>query len=116
MNARWLQPAELLPDDHPAWTLEARYLAFALVNFICTLSPQRIVLGGGVMSKEHLFPLVRQQVVELLNNYVRAPEILEAIDSFIVPPGLGNRAGILGALALAEREHQQTKTAAGAAH
>ncbi len=111
MNARWLQPAELLTDDHPAWALEARYLAFALVNFICTLSPQRIVIGGGVMSKAHLFPLVRQQVVALLNNYVRAPEVLDAIDTFIVPPGLGHQAGILGALALAEREHQQAQTA-----
>ena len=115
MNARWLQPAESLPDDHPAWALEARYLAFALVNFICTLSPQRIVIGGGVMSKAHLFPLVRQQVVELLNNYVRAPQILDAIDTFIVPPGLGNQSGILGALALAEREHQETRAAASAA-
>ena len=52
MNARWLQPAEQLPSDHPGWTLEARYLALALVNFICTLSPERIVIGGGVMSKE----------------------------------------------------------------
>jgi fructokinase len=69
------------------------------------------VIGGGVMSKAHLFPLVRQQVVELLNNYVRAPEILDAIDTFIVPPGLGQQSGILGALALAEREHQQTRTA-----
>ncbi len=51
MNARWLQPAESLPNDHPAWALEARYLAFALVNFICTLSPQRIVIGGGVMTQ-----------------------------------------------------------------
>ena len=50
MNARWLQPAEQLPPDHPGWALEARYLALALVNFICTLSPQRIVIGGGVMS------------------------------------------------------------------
>ena len=56
MNARWLQPAEQLPDDHPGWALEARYLALALVNFICTLSPRRIVMGGGVMSNGQLFP------------------------------------------------------------
>ena len=55
MNARWLQPAEQLPPDHPGWALEARYLALALVNFICTLSPQRIVIGGGVMSKDSSF-------------------------------------------------------------
>jgi fructokinase len=102
MNARWLQPAEQLPDDHPAWALEARYLALALVNFICTVSPERVVIGGGVMSRQHLFPLVRGQVLELLNNYIRADAILHGIDDYIVAPWLGGQAGVLGALALAE--------------
>jgi fructokinase len=102
LRARWLQSAEQLPDDHAAWALEARYLAFALVNFICTLSPERIVLGGGVMSREHLFPLLRRQVLALLNNYVRAPRILQAMDDYLVPPWLGRQAGVLGALALAQ--------------
>ena len=56
MLARWGQPAESLPADHPAWALEARYLALAAVNLVCTLSPQRIVLGGGVMEQAQLFP------------------------------------------------------------
>jgi fructokinase len=103
ITARWLQPAEQLPDDHPAWALEARYLALALVNFICTLSPERIVIGGGVMSKAQLYPLIRRQVVELLNNYVRAPRIVDGIDDYIVPPWLAEHAGVLGALALAQR-------------
>jgi fructokinase len=103
MSARWLQPADELPDDHAGWLLEARYLALALVNFICTLSPERIVLGGGVMSREHLFPLLRRQVLDLLGNYVRAPQILQGIDDYIVAPWLGRDAGVLGALALAER-------------
>jgi fructokinase len=103
MNARWLQPAEQLPDDHAGWTLEARYLALALVNFICTLSPERIVIGGGVMSKASLYPLVRSQALALLNNYVRAPQILEGMDDYIVPPWLGGHSGVLGALALAQR-------------
>ena len=102
INARWLQAAEQLPDDHPAWTLEARYLALALVNFICTLSPERIVIGGGVMSKPFLFPLVRRQVTELLNNYVRTPRIVGGIDDYVVPPWLADHAGVLGALALAQ--------------
>jgi len=112
MNARWLQPAEQLPPDHPAWALEARYLALALVTFICTMSPERIVMGGGVMSAEHLFPLIRQNLLELLNNYVRAPQILEATDSYVVPPRLGGQAGVLGALALAQqaaRDRVETK-------
>jgi fructokinase len=104
MNARWLQPAEQLPPDHPGWALEARYLALALVNFICTVSPERIVMGGGVMSSGRLFPLIRQQVLELLGNYVRAPQLLNGIDDYIVPPWLGEHAGVLGALALAQVE------------
>jgi fructokinase len=104
MNARWLQPAEQLPADHPGWALEARYLALALVNFICTVSPERIVIGGGVMSSGRLFPLIREQALELLGNYVRAPQLLNGIDDYIVPPWLGEHAGVLGALALAQRE------------
>jgi fructokinase len=103
MQARWHEPAQGLPDSHPAWTLEATYLALALVNFICTLSPQRIVLGGGVMSRGMLFPMIRQRVLNFLNDYVQADEILRTIDTFIVPPGLGANAGVLGALALAQR-------------
>ncbi len=104
LQGRWGQRAETLPLDHPAWEIEAHYLAYGLVNFICTLSPQRIILGGGVMDQAHLFPLVRRKTVELLNGYVQSPEILERIDQYIVPPGLGNRAGVLGAIALAEQQ------------
>jgi fructokinase len=111
MQARWRQPAEELPDDHPAWALEARYLALALATFVCTLSPQRIVMGGGVMSKPLLFPMIRRHVLELLNNYVRAPELLQRIDSFIVPPALGHRAGALGGLALAADAAQDPRSA-----
>jgi fructokinase len=103
LSARWGQPAEKLPPDHPAWPLEAEYLALGLVNFTCTLSPQRIIMGGGVMQQAHLFPLVRRRVLELLNGYLQAPAILDHIDEYIVPPALGNRAGVLGAIALAQR-------------
>jgi fructokinase len=103
MNERWKQASESLPLDHPAWALEAHYLALALVNFICTLSPQRIVLGGGVMSNVQLFPLTRQKVQRLLNEYVQSPAILRQIDEYIVPPGLGDRSGVLGAFALAQQ-------------
>jgi fructokinase len=101
VEARWGVRGETLPEDHPAWALEAHYLALACVTFICTLSPQRIILGGGIMSQEHLFPPIRREVLRLLNGYVRSPEITERIEEYIVPPGLGNRAGALGAIALA---------------
>lgn len=102
IEKRWGKRGETLPDDHPAWELEARYLAFALTNFICTLSPQRIVIGGGVMKQPRLMPSVRRLVLEMLGGYVRSPEILERIDKYIVAPSLGERAGVLGAIALAQ--------------
>jgi fructokinase len=101
IEKRWNAPARDLPPDHPAWRPEARYLALAIVNFICTLSPQRIILGGGVMRRAELLPLIRGEVQGLLNDYVQSPAILEHIDTYIVAPALGSRAGVLGALALA---------------
>jgi fructokinase len=103
LEARWGQPANTLPSDHPAWLLQSHYLALGLVNIVCTLSPQRIIIGGGVMAQPQLFPMVRAKVQELLNGYVQAPEILDHMDGYIVPPALGNRAGVLGAIALAQR-------------
>lgn len=101
LQKRWGQPAQSLPSGHPAWDLEAHYIALAVSNLIYSLSPRRIVLGGGVMQQRELFPRVRQKVQDLLNGYVQSPEILERIDRYILPPGLGNRAGVLGAIALA---------------
>lgn len=101
LEKRWGARAENFPIDHPAWDLEAHYLALGLVSLICSLSPQKIILGGGVMQQAHLISLVREKVVRNLNGYVQSPMILERIDEYIVPPALGNRAGVLGALALA---------------
>ena len=71
-----------------------------VANFVCTLSPQRIIIGGGVMEQPQLLPLVRQKVQESLNGYIQATEILNCIDRYIVAPSLGRRAGVLGAIAL----------------
>lgn len=101
VEERWGVSAETLPPDHPAWELEATYIAQAMVNTITMISPQRIILGGGIMQQSHLFPLIRRKVLTLLNNYVQHDTILEKIDTFIVPPKLGNQAGVLGAIALA---------------
>ncbi len=111
LEGRWGQRAETLPADHPAWPLEAHYLALGLVNFICTLSPQRIIMGGGVMQQQQLFPLMRREVQELLNGYIHAAMILDRIDDYIVQPGLGNLSGVLGAMALAQRESAKNSTA-----
>ncbi len=99
IEKRWGQKAETLPDDHPAWELEAHYLALALENLICTLAPQKIILGGGVASRGHFLPLLRQETQRLLGGYLSH---LPAMETYIVPPALGERAGVLGALALAK--------------
>jgi fructokinase len=103
ISDRWRQPADTLPPEHPAWPLEAHYLALALVNFICTLSPERIIIGGGVMSHPRLLAMTRAGVRQLLNAYVQSHAVLDGIDSYIVAPGLGDRSGVLGAMALAEQ-------------
>ena len=103
MEKRGGQKAETLPADHPAWDLEAHYIALALQSLICTLSPQRIIIGGGVAQQSQIMPLVRQKTQALLNGYVQSAEILEHIDGYIVPPALGGRAGVLGAIALAQQ-------------
>lgn len=102
IEARWSAKGQDLPPEHPAWELESHYLALALRSFICTLSPQRIIMGGGVMAQPQLFPLVRLKTQAYLNGYIQAPAILQNIDEYIVPPGLGGRAGVVGALALAQ--------------
>ena len=96
IRARRGLPAEALTVDDPVWALEARYLALGLANIVATLSPQRIVVGGGVMRQPSLLARVREEVRALLAGYIGMPEGL------LVPPALGERAGVLGALALAQ--------------
>jgi fructokinase len=100
--ARWGRPPDTLPDDHPAWALEAHYLALGLTGIVLTLSPERVVLGGGVMTRSHLYPLVRAGVRDLLAGYLASPALDGGLESYIVPPALGARAGVLGALLLAQ--------------
>lgn len=103
---RWGLRPEELPADHPAWRLEAHYLALGLANLIYTLSPQRIILGGGIMQQMQLFQMVRRNVQQLLGKYLQVPAVLEQIDQYIVPAALGSRAGVLGAIALAKNALQ----------
>ena len=103
LEERWGQPAESLPAEHEAWMLEAHYLSLGLVAMISVLSPQRIIMGGGIMNMPQLLPMIRSDVQELLNDYVQAEEILVDIDKYIVTPALGKRAGVLGAIALAQQ-------------
>ena len=97
---RWGRPAAELAEREEVWELESDYIAQAVTNYILTLSPQKVILGGGVMHQEQLFPLIRAKVAEMLNGYVRHNAVLSEIDRYIVPPMLGDEPGIKGALVL----------------
>lgn len=90
-----------VPETDAFWDIEADYIASALMNYILVLSPKKIILGGGVMQRQFLFAKIRHRVQELLNDYVSSKSVLENIEEYIVPPGLGNQSGSLGAIALA---------------
>jgi len=98
---RWNTPPQLLPDEHPAWDLEAEYISQALQSIILTLSPEMIILGGGVLNHSGLIEKVRILTKTKLNRYVDSAVLETSIDQYIVTPGLGNRAGVLGSVALA---------------
>ena len=93
IEARWGQPGKLLPDGHAAWDLEADYLALGILNWTVTLAPERVILGGGIMQRPELLPKIAARLTELLNGYMAVPDLR--------PPELGARAGVLGAIALA---------------
>lgn len=107
IRERWGRPGEEL-SANGVWELEAEYLALGLMNVICTLSPQRIILGGGVPKQPTLLPLVRGRLRDLLAGYFNAAELTvpDAIEHYIVPPGLGDQAGVLGAIELARMAAQ----------
>jgi fructokinase len=108
IKERWnIHSALDLPNHHPAWDLEADYLAEALMNYALILSPQRIIMGGGVMRQMHLFTKVRKRLLAKLNGYIHEPKLLDHIDEYIVPPGLADRSGVAGALALARNVYTQ---------
>lgn len=97
---RWGRKAETLDPAHLAWDIEAYYLAQAVVNLTLTSAPEKVILGGGVFHQPELLRRVRQQVIDLLNGYLLKDEIIKGIENFIVQPGLGDFAGLKGALAL----------------
>lgn len=102
IEARWGKKAIELKDQKEVWDLEAYYIAQALANYIFTLSPEMIILGGGVMHQEQLFPMIRQYVKELLGDYIKTKQI-EDLEHYIVPASLQDNQGIMGCLELARR-------------
>ena len=102
---RWGKPAAELADRKDVWEMEAYYIAQAVTDYILAYSPQKVILWGGVMHQEALFPMVRSGVQKLLNGYVHHPAITDAIETYIVPPALGEDPGILGAVRLGMIEY-----------
>jgi fructokinase len=101
IEARWGRPATELGNDRAVWELEARYLALGLVSVICVLSPERIVLGGGVMSAPGLLPLVHREVGVLMSGYLDNAALGDDIGDYVTLPGLGHLSGVLGGIRLA---------------
>jgi fructokinase len=99
IRQRWGKPAEELADRAEVWQLEAEYIALGVVNVVCVVSPQRVILGGGVMKHPSLLPLIRERVHDLLAGYISGLD--GNVDDYIVGPALGDRAGVLGAIELA---------------
>lgn len=102
IEARWGKKAYELKDNEEVWKIEAFYLAQALMTYTLILSPERIVLGGGVMKQLQLFPLIRKELEQLMKNYVSMPNL----DDYIVSPGLEDNSGIIGCLLLAQKTNQ----------
>lgn len=105
IEARWGEKGTQLADRKEVWELEAYYIAQALVDYIMVISPQRIVIGGGVMHQEHLMPLIREEVKRQLAGYIDTKELSD-IDQYIVLPSLNDNQGIMGALKLGLDEYQ----------
>lgn len=102
IEGRWGVSAKQLKDRKEVWDLEAYYIAQALTNYIMILSPELIILGGGVMHQEQLFPMIREYVKEMLNGYLKTEE-LEDLEHYIVPASLNDDQGIMGCLELGRR-------------
>ncbi len=99
LEARWGEKAINLADRAEVWDLEGYYIAQAIMQYMLILSPKRIVLGGGVMHQSQVFDAIYKHLPALLNGYIQMP----ALPEYIVSPGLGDGAGITGALLLGKQ-------------
>ena len=101
--ARTGQDPAALPDDHPVWELEARYLAQLLVACVLAYAPACIVLGGGVTARPGLRAQVAQQLVHDLAGYLPRVQLTPAgVTAYVRAPHFGQRAGLIGAFLLGE--------------
>jgi len=106
IKERWGKPGIELVNSSEVWEMESYYLAQALVHYILILSPKKIILGGGIMKQKQLFPLIYRDVKKLLNKYIELPQLSTEIERYIISPGLGDLAGITGALLLGRKAYE----------
>jgi fructokinase len=100
--ARYGAPLERLPADHEAAAVVGHYLGQLAANVLLMLSPERVIFGGGVMSGAPLLREIRAAAARHLNGYAGFGADAASFEPLIVAPGLGERSGVVGALALAE--------------
>ncbi|MFU0790108.1 ROK family protein [Virgibacillus proomii] len=96
MEKRYGMKANLLVDKEQVWEIEAYYLAQAIMNYYLILSPEKIIIGGGVMKQVKLYSMIRKYFLELLNGYLEVKQV----DDLIVAPTLNDEQGVKGAIAL----------------
>ncbi len=99
--ARWQAAPDELPDDHPAWRIEAEQLGLGILSIVSVFSPELVIVGGGVMERRGLLGMVRERLRALVAGYLETPLLAERVEDFLVAPELGDRAGVFGAMALA---------------
>jgi fructokinase len=102
LAARWDSDPAVLAADHPAWELEAEYLALGLLAIVSVASPRRVVAGGGVFGQGGLRGRVSRRLAELIGGYFDTPLLSDRVEEYLVAPALGERAGVLGGIALAQ--------------
>ena len=103
IEKRWGISAKELPHDHVGWTIEVDAIAKLCHNAIMSFSPEKIILGGGVMQQSFLFPRIRRRTLELLGGYISSPQVDNELEDYIVPPALDTLSGITGAYLLARQ-------------
>ena len=101
IEERFNEKAYKLDENHLAWEIESYYIDKSMINYTMILSPKKIILGGGDMKQKQLFPMIHQHFIQMMNGYIKKPELKEKISDYIVYPGLGDNSGTYGALALA---------------
>ena len=107
IHKRWQTHPKNLPPEHPAWDLESYYLAVMCVNLTWMYAPEKIIFGGGVMTRSFLYPKIKTNLKKMLSGY--AHDVALDMDGYIIPTALGGDAGITGALALARRVYLEAR-------